>query len=128
MAAAPPPTYGGAYSNPAAGTPVYTQQTYVNPPGVQTVQPTTTVVHTVGSNNPQSMLSRIPCRVTCQFCKTEVTTKIHHDTGLMTWAIAGGMCIIGCIPCCLIPFCMDNTKDVHHTCPQCDQKIGIKGF
>ena len=26
--------------------------------------------------------------------------------------------------CCLIPLCIDNTKIIGHTCPECEELIG----
>ena len=53
-------------------------------------------------------------------------TRIQYKTGLVTWLAAAGTCMVGCIPCCLIPFCMDVFKDVDHFCTKCDTFIGTK--
>ena len=61
-----------------------------------------------------------PTNVHCPSCNRVQTTKVELQNGLMTYAVAGGICLIGCVfGCCLIPFCIDELKDAHHTCSVC---------
>ena len=42
-------------------------------------------------------------------------TEATYRPGLLTWLIAGGVCLVGCwLGCCLIPFCIDGVQDVEH--------------
>ena len=55
---------------------------------------------------------RFPRRIVCQFCGYEVITGVDQTVGLGTHVIALGLCFVGCWPCCLIPYCVDDCKDV----------------
>lgn len=47
-------------------------------------------------------------RVMCPNCQANVLTDVKHESGLLTWLIAGGLCFLGLgCGCCLIPFCFD---------------------
>ncbi|BFZ03700.1 hypothetical protein BsWGS_06739 [Bradybaena similaris] len=60
----------------------------------------------------------------CQFCGAEVVTNTTYRSGLFTWLLAAGLFLCGCtFGCCLIPFCINDTKDVIHTCPNCQVQI-----
>ena len=48
----------------------------------------------------------------CPTCSNTVKTEIKKVTGLATWLLCGGMCCMLCIPCCLIPFCLDECKGI----------------
>ena len=49
-----------------------------------------------------------------------IITRVERDSGMFTWLISGGICLVGCFfpilwfGCCLIPFCMDDFKDTKH--------------
>jgi lipopolysaccharide-induced tumor necrosis factor-alpha factor len=92
-------------------------QHFVGPAGV-TVAPTVTVV-TIASLGPY------PIQMQCSKCRAEIMTTTKSSTGLLTWILAGGLCLIGCwVGCCLIPFCIDGCQDVDHFCPNCRAHIG----
>jgi len=85
-------------------------------PVVVVEQPVITVVNNLGSD---------PARVTCPNCRESVVTSISTETSALGWLIGLGLCVIGCIPCCLIPcMCMDSMQNVTHTCPNCNTFLG----
>ncbi|XP_067296873.1 cell death-inducing p53-target protein 1 homolog isoform X3 [Pseudorasbora parva] len=70
-------------------------------------------------------LAEIPHHIICPHCMMEVTTKIEHISGPLTWIIYGFLAIFVFWACCCIPFCVDSCKDVKHTCPNCKNVIHI---
>ena len=63
---------------------------------------------------------------TCPRCAVPVKTATKKVTGQNTliWSAIG--CFLGSLCClCLVPFCMDSTKDVEHTCPACELNLGV---
>merc|ERR1712055_359311 len=68
---------------------------------------------------------RDPVRTTCSNCRHEVTSKITEEPGVIAYVAAGIICLVGCwCGCCLIPLNMDSMKEVIHTCPNCNAKMG----
>ena len=66
-----------------------------------------------------------PQQLICPHCRANVLSQVKHETGLITWLIAGGLCLLGCwAGCCLVPFCVDACKDVEHYCPNCRALMG----
>ncbi|XP_022338255.1 LITAF domain-containing protein-like [Crassostrea virginica] len=114
-----PPPPQGQYPPPPQGYP--SQQGYAPPPG----QPQTTVIAQPVAVVPCMTMRDIPVRVTCPSCRADVMTSTVFETGTMTWLLAGILCILGCWPCCLIPFCVEGCKDVIHTCPNCQTQVGV---
>ncbi|XP_052071642.1 cell death-inducing p53-target protein 1 homolog isoform X4 [Mytilus californianus] len=64
-----------------------------------------------------------PVNTACPHCRAQVITATQYETGTFAWIICLVLCIVGCWPCCLIPFCVDGCKDVTHSCPNCKQVI-----
>jgi len=69
---------------------------------------------------------RLPRRIICQFCGYEGVTITRPHTGTCTHVVAITTCCFGCIPCCLIPYCVDDCKDMEHICPNCRRVVGVK--
>ncbi|XP_028843640.1 lipopolysaccharide-induced tumor necrosis factor-alpha factor homolog [Denticeps clupeoides] len=101
-----PAIYPPAAPYPAGPAPVMTQPTV-----------TTVVV--------SPTLADVPGQTQCPRCNELVLTVPIPQSGLLTWLVCGGLCIVGCWPCCLIPFCVDSCKDVHHHCPKCNGVLHI---
>merc|ERR1712228_905479 len=76
-----------------------------------------------------SISSRSPQQALCPRCQGLRTTRTTPVAGLGTWVVAGGICLFGCwAGCCLIPFCVDDMKDIEHRCSQCGSFLGTKKF
>ena len=64
---------------------------------------------------------------TCPNCDEEILTTIEKSMSRYQCLIASGLiCSVAGFICCLwmIPYCMDDWKDVLHTCPNCNYEIG----
>eukprot|EP00483_Globobulimina_turgida_P008198 UN08214 len=71
------------------------------------------------------IISRYPQQCYCPRCQKLTQTRTMYVPGLGTWAVAGGVCLVGCwLGCCLIPFCIDDLKDVEHSCSICGNFVG----
>mmetsp|Transcript_44481 Transcript_44481/g.71287 ORF Transcript_44481/g.71287 Transcript_44481/m.71287 type:complete len:97 (-) Transcript_44481:92-382(-) len=66
-----------------------------------------------------------PVRTECPHCGSLVLTVLQYDTGTLTWIMCCFLMFIGLfLGCCLVPFCLDNCKDVTHICPDCKREVG----
>jgi len=73
----------------------------------------------------QCVWGPLPQNFTCLNCNHCGVTLVRYEAGLLTWLIVGLLVLIGCwLGCCLIPFCVDGCKDVHHHCPNCQMQVG----
>jgi lipopolysaccharide-induced tumor necrosis factor-alpha factor len=90
----------------------------------QMVQPTMVVQQPV--HQCFFALDRHPVRMECPFCRAQITTVMREEAGpsLAQWAACCGLCCIGLWPCACVPFCVSELRDVTHTCPQCQQRVG----
>ncbi|XP_077129680.1 lipopolysaccharide-induced tumor necrosis factor-alpha factor homolog isoform X1 [Ranitomeya variabilis] len=65
-----------------------------------------------------------PSLTICPSCHENVTTRVSFNSGLFTWLLCVAIMFFGFVAgCCLIPFCINATKDVDHFCPRCDCRI-----
>ncbi|RVE69428.1 hypothetical protein OJAV_G00077480 [Oryzias javanicus] len=64
-----------------------------------------------------------PSMMFCTFCQRTITSRTSFEIGLMTWAVCGGLFLLGCFPCMCIPCCLDSCKDVMHYCPHCNRLL-----
>ena len=75
---------------------------------------------------PKRVFSRHPTSLICQHCNASVVTKPRAEVGAFTWLIAGGMVFVGLwLGCCIIPFFIDECKDIYHECPKCNKLIDV---
>lgn len=65
---------------------------------------------------PPAPFAEVPIACTCIGCQKRIVTRTEKVTGTLTWVIAGVLCWFGCIPCCLIPFCVDSCKVIVLSC------------
>ena len=82
------------------------------------------------------MPSPDPIWTNCPNCNTEILTTTEKSNSTLQMLVAGGFCLfagvssilsifcVGFPLCFCIPFCMDDWKDVLHTCPNCNYGIG----
>uniref|UniRef100_A0A1Y1N874 LITAF domain-containing protein n=1 Tax=Photinus pyralis TaxID=7054 RepID=A0A1Y1N874_PHOPY len=93
--------------------------------------PTPSVPQAQYSRYPQpqvvTVFGPIPQLINCPHCHNQVTSKLEASAGTKTHLFAALLCILGCIPCCLIPYCVDSCKDRSHYCPQCNAFLGSYG-
>ncbi|KAJ8386176.1 hypothetical protein AAFF_G00176000 [Aldrovandia affinis] len=67
-----------------------------------------------------------PVQAHCPVCAQFVVTRMDYSAGMLAWLSCVALSFFGCIyGCCLIPFCVDGLKDVKHTCPNCNNILGI---
>ncbi|XP_030646738.1 lipopolysaccharide-induced tumor necrosis factor-alpha factor homolog [Chanos chanos] len=106
---------------------MYPQQAYSQPyhPPVQAPPPTRPIV-TVQTTVVQSgMYGTLPVQTVCPACAQNVITQLDYSSGNAVWLLCLGLCMFGCFPFSLIPFCVDSLKDVTHTCPNCRAVLGV---
>ncbi|XP_026159511.1 lipopolysaccharide-induced tumor necrosis factor-alpha factor homolog isoform X2 [Mastacembelus armatus] len=73
----------------------------------------------------QQLPADAPGQMMCPHCQSNVVTTIKYNVGMLTWIICGVLGVLMCWPCCLIPFCVKDCKDVEHSCPTCHAVLHI---
>ncbi|KAA3676634.1 lipopolysaccharide-induced tumor necrosis factor-alpha factor [Paragonimus westermani] len=69
-------------------------------------------------------VQRDPVRLQCPYCLEDIITLTEYHPGVCTYLSSVGLCVIGCpFGCCLIPFCLNDLKDVVHRCPSCSHVV-----
>lgn len=108
----PPPAHHHHHHEVPAAYPGAPQQTYQQGPGPQVVMI-------------NKKWTEIPENHVCQWCGVQGVTTTEYTPGMATYASAGLCCFVGLwAGCCLIPFFVDQCKDVEHHCPSCHQLVG----
>ena len=142
MASAKPDMHNVAYAQPVNSPPLGQAYAQAIPVGGQQQQHaypiqqgipvgqayvnTQTVYQPVIVNS--QLMGRNPCELTCPYCAAHVITRVERTPGAQAHLWAFGLCIFGCWPCCLIPYCMEDCMLVVHSCPNCNRVIGTSGF
>uniref|UniRef100_T1H3H3 LITAF domain-containing protein n=1 Tax=Megaselia scalaris TaxID=36166 RepID=T1H3H3_MEGSC len=61
----------------------------------------------------------------CPSCNAEIETSTRTEPGMIAYLSGLVIALLGCwFGCCLIPCCIDECMDVHHTCPNCRAYLG----
>ncbi|XP_065889424.1 lipopolysaccharide-induced tumor necrosis factor-alpha factor homolog [Dysidea avara] len=135
----PPPQTGQAppqagYPPPQTGQ-VPLQAGYPPPqtaPAPQQAQNTTVVVQ-----QPQAAVvtkgvhfGPSPMSYNCHICHTQQVTRVDYKSGALTCLIVLVIFLLGFLCClfwpfCCVPLCISGTKDVYHTCPNCNNQVGV---
>lgn len=85
-------------------------------------QPILTAQHIVTSVIP---LGPHATHTICPSCGIEINTKTRKTPGLIAYVSGFLIAVFGCwLGCCLIPCCIDECMDIHHTCPSCGSYLG----
>nr|CAD7602361.1 unnamed protein product [Timema genevievae] len=110
----PPPAAPPSYSQAVGGVPPSSPYT----PG-HSFAGGPTIVTTVVPVGPQ------PTHMICPYCHAEIDTAMKTEPGLIAYISGVVIALLGCwCGCCLIPCCIDECMDVHHTCPNCKAYMG----
>lgn len=65
-----------------------------------------------------------PLPMQCPHCRVHIVSSTQTRAGLLAWLVCGILALIGCWPCCILPFCVPKCQDVHHFCPNCNAFLG----
>ncbi|XP_011505681.1 PREDICTED: uncharacterized protein LOC105368372, partial [Ceratosolen solmsi marchali] len=60
----------------------------------------------------------------CPRCATLVITVVEIQQTTTTHIMAVALFLLGCWPCCVLPYCIDSCKISHHYCPFCRTYLG----
>ncbi|XP_035001053.1 fibrous sheath CABYR-binding protein [Hippoglossus stenolepis] len=78
----------------------------------------------IGPIVPVESLLSMQAFTRCPSCGEAVFTEIRSVVGETIWMLCCVCSMLGCVAgCCLIPFFMENVKDIHHRCPRCQAHI-----
>jgi len=71
-------------------------------------------------------ISRTSIHMICPSCHAEIETTTITRPGTLTYVYSSCICLFTFgLGCCLIPLLMDDCKEVHHVCPNCEEPLGI---
>ncbi|XP_056310224.1 lipopolysaccharide-induced tumor necrosis factor-alpha factor homolog isoform X2 [Danio aesculapii] len=112
----------------ASGPPPYPTQEYsqMYPPTAQGQPVTSPVAVQTVYVQPGLVFGNVPVQAHCPVCSQSVITRLEYSSGPLVWLSCAGLAVFGCIyGCCLIPFCIEDLKDVTHHCPNCSSVLGV---
>ncbi|XP_065889426.1 LITAF domain-containing protein-like [Dysidea avara] len=87
-------------------------------PVAQQTQPT-------AGKNPNFRFNRTPMSYDCHICHTKQTTQVSYKVGALAWLLVLLLCLLFIWPCCLLPLVIKDVHDVVHTCPNCNNQVGV---
>ena len=64
----------------------------------------------------------------CPGCGYSGMSAVHNEIGNGAWAVCLLGSCVGCCPCSLLPFCIDDCMDQVHQCPNCGVILGSRKF
>uniref|UniRef100_A0A2A4JBS3 LITAF domain-containing protein n=1 Tax=Heliothis virescens TaxID=7102 RepID=A0A2A4JBS3_HELVI len=62
--------------------------------------------------------------LTCPSCQQRITTKVEYKITMRNHIFALMFCMVGCLPCILIPYCVKSCRNADHYCPECNAFLG----
>ncbi|XP_046546168.1 lipopolysaccharide-induced tumor necrosis factor-alpha factor homolog [Haliotis rubra] len=124
MSTVPPPQSKGGMADNIPPPPAYSWSGGTSQPMPQQQQHLNVTTVNMGPQGALVMFPRVPISITCQFCQASIVTSVEMVNGDATWRAACILCLLVGIIGCLIPFCMDSTKDAVHKCPNCKVVLG----
>uniref|UniRef100_A0A0X3P0G8 Lipopolysaccharide-induced tumor necrosis factor-alpha factor homolog n=1 Tax=Schistocephalus solidus TaxID=70667 RepID=A0A0X3P0G8_SCHSO len=67
-----------------------------------------------------------PHEIYCPTCRFNVCSRTSFVNGKLTWLSCTVISLLGGVfGCCAIPFFCNSCKDVQHSCPRCQNVLGI---
>lgn len=109
-------------------------------PHLKTILASSTIMTTGTQHNdlthaliPQSYESRrivkfgdSPVIFRCPLCSSETRTYVIHESGVRTWIVCSGLCLLGCwFGCCILPFCAESLQEPRHFCSLCNKEVSF---
>ncbi|KAK4874440.1 hypothetical protein RN001_013800 [Aquatica leii] len=65
-----------------------------------------------------------PNHTYCPVCHRCIITRTSATPAEKAHLYAVLLCLLGCFPFCILPYCMHSCKNIHHYCPYCGAFIG----
>ncbi|XP_065916440.1 protein NLRC3-like isoform X1 [Dysidea avara] len=66
-----------------------------------------------------------PIRIVCPECNEEMDTKVAHKIGSFTWVLILILLLTFLLPLVPCVLCINQTKDVSHSCSKCNALLGV---
>ncbi|XP_032672215.1 lipopolysaccharide-induced tumor necrosis factor-alpha factor homolog isoform X2 [Odontomachus brunneus] len=74
--------------------------------------------------SPRSSWPRVPTATICPRCAAFVITAVVVRRSTYSHLTALTLFLLGCWPCCMIPYCIDSCNSMDHYCPLCHAHLG----
>lgn len=63
------------------------------------------------------------CQMICPYCAHLIRTNVQSQVTKHTHCTALILCLFGCWPCCLFPYCLPFFQKTEHFCPVCRELV-----